>query len=254
MIGSVVVIGLIMSIILIIIFVIKSMSPVDTGAGYSISAYANDLLISGGISVALSPIVIILISVIAGEWPDGYAGIGPSFIWIWGIFAMIGTVIFFIISLFTDEGLYVTLRGHTSRKTVEMTLPSSPAPSDTISEWENQGSPSEQKRNVIESEKVPEVEESPMEKLEKLIERRNVGGVTSEEFEETKKEILERKPQYGKEPIEVAQKEAGVVSKSNINASDDDKFAKLDRLAEIKEKGLINEDEFEEMKKEILGK
>ena len=83
---------------------------------------------------------------------------------------------------------------------------------------------------------------------------RNVGGVTSEEFEETKKEILERKPQYGKEPIEVAQEEAGVVSKSNINASDDDKFAKLDRLAEIKEKGLINEDEFEEMKKEILGK
>ena len=40
------------------------------------------------------------------------------------------------------------------------------------------------------AEKVPEVEESSMEKLEKLIERRNVGEVTSEEFEEMKKEIL----------------------------------------------------------------
>ena len=113
------------------------------------------------------------------------------------------------------------------------------------------------------TEKVPEVEESSMEKLEKLIERRNVGKVTSEEFEETKKEILERKPQYSKELTEIAQEEAdvpkkenqnGMVSKSNIGASDDDKFAKLDRLAEIKEKGLIDDDEFKQMKKEILGK
>ncbi len=113
------------------------------------------------------------------------------------------------------------------------------------------------------TEKVPEVEESSMEKLEKLIERRNIGEVTSEEFEETKKEILERKPQYSKELTEIAQEEAdvpkkenqnGMVSKSNIGASDDDKFAKLDRLAEIKEKGLIDDAEFKQMKKEILGK
>ena len=45
-----------------------------------------------------------------------------------------------------------------------------------------------------------------------------------------------------------------VVSKSNIGASGDDKFAKLDRLAEMKEKGLIDDDEFKLMKNDILGK
>ena len=40
------------------------------------------------------------------------------------------------------------------------------------------------------TEKAPEVEESSMEKLEKSIERRNNGEITSEEFEEIKKEIL----------------------------------------------------------------
>ena len=45
-----------------------------------------------------------------------------------------------------------------------------------------------------------------------------------------------------------------VVNKSNIGAGGDDKFAKLDRLAEMKEKGLIDDDEFKQMKKEILGK
>ena len=117
------------------------------------------------------------------------------------------------------------------------------------------------------TEKVPDVEaDSSMKELEKLIEKRNVGEVTSEEFEEMKKEILERKPQVSKDPVEIAQEEVhtddvprkenkdGVVSKSNIGASDDDKFAKLDRLAEIKEKGLIDDDEFKQMKKEILEK
>ena len=45
-----------------------------------------------------------------------------------------------------------------------------------------------------------------------------------------------------------------VVSKSNIGSSGDDKFARLERLAEMKEKGLIDDDEFKQMKKEILGK
>ena len=45
-----------------------------------------------------------------------------------------------------------------------------------------------------------------------------------------------------------------VVSKSNIGAGSDDKFTKLDRLAEMKEKGLIDDDEFKQMKKEILEK
>ena len=75
-------------------------------------------------------------------------------------------------------------------KYIKMILPHSHTPSDTVSEWKTQGFPSEQKENVIESEKVPEVEESSMEKLEKLIERRNVGEVTSKEFKEMKKEIL----------------------------------------------------------------
>ena len=157
-------------------------------------------------------------------------------------------------------------RKKTKKKDNKMIFPPSPTPSDTISEEKTQESPSEQKENVIELGEVPEVEESSMEKLEKLIERRNVGEVTSEEFEEMKKEILERKPQVSKDTIEIAQEvvhsddvprkvnKDEVVSKSNIGASDDDKFAKLDRLAEIKEKGLIDEDEFEEMKKEILGK
>ena len=45
-----------------------------------------------------------------------------------------------------------------------------------------------------------------------------------------------------------------VINKSNIGSGGDDKFAKLDRLADMKEKGLIDDDEFKQMKKEILGK
>ena len=44
-----------------------------------------------------------------------------------------------------------------------------------------------------------------------------------------------------------------VISKSNIGAGGDDKFTKLDRLAEMKKEGLIDDDEFKQMKKEILG-
>tara|TARA_B100001121_G_scaffold268391_1_gene252291 strand:+ start:309 stop:1019 length:711 start_codon:yes stop_codon:yes gene_type:complete len=45
-----------------------------------------------------------------------------------------------------------------------------------------------------------------------------------------------------------------VINRSNIGAGGDDKFARLERLAEMKEKGLIDDDEFKQMKKEILGK
>ena len=45
-----------------------------------------------------------------------------------------------------------------------------------------------------------------------------------------------------------------VVNKSNIGTGGDDKFAKLDKLTVMKEKGLIDDDEFKQMKKEILGK
>jgi hypothetical protein len=45
-----------------------------------------------------------------------------------------------------------------------------------------------------------------------------------------------------------------VISKSNIGSGGDDKFAKLEKLTVMKEKGLIDDDEFKQMKKEILGK
>ena len=45
-----------------------------------------------------------------------------------------------------------------------------------------------------------------------------------------------------------------VVSKSNVGAGGDDKFTRLEKLTEMKEKGLIDDDEFKQMKKEILGK
>ena len=45
-----------------------------------------------------------------------------------------------------------------------------------------------------------------------------------------------------------------VISKSSIGAGGDDKFARLEKLTEMKEKGLIDAAEFQQMKKEILGK
>ena len=64
----------------------------------------NDFLISGAISLFLSPIVIILISEGSGpesNYPDdtSYFYIGPMFIFFWLLFAIIGTIILFIISL-----------------------------------------------------------------------------------------------------------------------------------------------------------
>ena len=45
-----------------------------------------------------------------------------------------------------------------------------------------------------------------------------------------------------------------VVNKSNVGVGGDDKFTKLKELTEMKEKGFIDDDEFKQMKKEILGK
>jgi hypothetical protein len=45
-----------------------------------------------------------------------------------------------------------------------------------------------------------------------------------------------------------------VVNKSNIGAGGDDKFVRLEKLTVMKEKCLIDDDEFKQMKKEILGK
>jgi hypothetical protein len=45
-----------------------------------------------------------------------------------------------------------------------------------------------------------------------------------------------------------------VINRSNIGASSDDKIARLEKIAEMKDKGIIDDDEFKQMKKEILGK
>ena len=44
-----------------------------------------------------------------------------------------------------------------------------------------------------------------------------------------------------------------VINRSNVGGGDD-KFTKLERLTEMKKEGLIDEDEFKQMKKEVLGK
>ena len=45
-----------------------------------------------------------------------------------------------------------------------------------------------------------------------------------------------------------------VLNRSNVGAGGDDKFTKLKELKEMLSEGLIDEDEFKQMKKEILGK
>jgi len=45
-----------------------------------------------------------------------------------------------------------------------------------------------------------------------------------------------------------------VLNRSNVGAGGDDKFTKLKELREMLSEGLIDEDEFKQMKKEILGK
>ena len=45
-----------------------------------------------------------------------------------------------------------------------------------------------------------------------------------------------------------------VISKSSVGSGGSSKMQELEKLAEMKEKGLIDDDEFKQMKKEILGK
>ena len=45
-----------------------------------------------------------------------------------------------------------------------------------------------------------------------------------------------------------------VLNRSNIGNSDDDKIAKLEKIADMKDKGIIDDAEFKQMKKEILEK
>ena len=109
--------------------------------------------------------------------------------------------------------------------------------------------------------------DSSMEKLEKLIERRKDGEVTFEEFEEMKKEILERKPQVRKDSVKIAQEEVhddyidnrntivkdSVVSKSSIGGGSS-KMQELEKLKKMFDSDFISKKEMEKMKKEIIGK
>ena len=45
-----------------------------------------------------------------------------------------------------------------------------------------------------------------------------------------------------------------VLNRSNVGSGGDDKFTKLKELKEMLAEGLIDDDEFKQMKKEILGK
>jgi hypothetical protein len=45
-----------------------------------------------------------------------------------------------------------------------------------------------------------------------------------------------------------------VLNRSNIGAGSDDKIAKLEKIANLKKEGLIDDAEFKQMKKEILSK
>ena len=44
-----------------------------------------------------------------------------------------------------------------------------------------------------------------------------------------------------------------VLNRSNVGDSGDDKIAKLEKIAEMKEKGLIDDKDYEKMKREIIG-
>jgi transitional endoplasmic reticulum ATPase len=60
--------------------------------------------------------------------------------------------------------------------------------------------------------------------------------------------------QVMEEPVKEEELTATDVAYEDIGASGDDKFARLEKLVDMKEKGLIDDDEFQQMKKEILGK
>ena len=244
---------------ILIFFVARAKIIGDRSSEGPTSTYVNDFLVSGAIAIALSPFVIIILSEVFDDYPPT-----EVFIMLWMSFAITGTVIFFIISSFTEKGLAAILRRRMDGKDVEMSLPPSTPTFDIILDEKPQESHSEEKENVIEAEEVPEIEESSMEKLEKLIGMRNAGELTSEDFEEAKKEILERKPQYNKEPgdvqeevhnDEIVEKEVkgSVFGESEI-VQGSSKMQDLEKLAEMKKEGLVDDDEFKQMKKEILGK
>ena len=121
-------------------------------------------------------------------------------------------------------------------------------------------------RERLEKEKL---EKEKKEKLEKVKQREKAKDYEAaiqiwESLGEIKEAARVRELQAEMGSVQVAQSivqgdqiteiKDSVVSKSNIGTSPDDKFARLERLTEMKEKGPIDDDEFKQMKKEILGK
>ena len=74
-----------------------------------------------------------------------------------------------------------------------------------------------------------------------------------EKIKEEGKVKVSQKVVHGDEVSKTEIKDS-VVSKSNIGSGGDDKFTKLKELKEMLSEGLIDDDEFKQMKKEILGK
>ena len=122
----------------------------------------NDFLISGAISVILSPFVIIIISIVFNDFPPLI-----YFLAWWIGFAIIGTIIFFIISLFVRAVL-----GPKNYST-----PNTYNPPNYQTQYQQPAPPSTNKEDAYKS----------LEQLSKLKEK---GIVTEEEFQEQKNKLL----------------------------------------------------------------
>ena len=122
-------------------------------------------------------------------------------------------------------------------------------------------------KDIEETETSPDIKDSIVEpetamgELEKLIQKRNIGEVTTEEFEEMKSEIMNKKIQHNEDLIDIdidesiEEKEVkSHADNTNTISTGDDKFPKLEKLKEMFDSGFISKEEMEDMKKEILGK
>ena len=127
------------------------------------------------------------------------------------------------------------------------------------------------KKNKLESDRLKEKEETirvmklKAEEREKARDYEPAIGIW-EELGEITEAARVRKIQAEMGSVKVTQKvvhgdevtkteiKDSVVSKSNIGSGGDDKFTKLKELKEMLSEGLIDDDEFKQMKKEILGK
>ena len=124
-------------------------------------SHLNDFLISGAIAVALSPFVIIMISERVNEYP-------PSFTLIWIIFAIIGTIIFFIISL-----VIRAVQG----------------PNDLYSDYPTYSPPYDQPQHNLQPTSGISNQER-YDQLERLDALKDKGIITEEEFQKEKGRIL----------------------------------------------------------------